>query len=181
MGLARVPSLDPRPFPSLPNPGDSSHSRGLITMSQQRETPPSFDLPSPFNSSNEPQPAGLSGSIASRPSLDRVFNFQIVVFQVSAVANLYMIKWSQHLSKRSRIRSFGFLGMASTFRAPLSRKFLHYGIHQRTVSKKAVTVLKIPSSCQELRRTIFAPSCTCYIHCAFWWYSQWSICIACLW
>ena len=143
-------------------------------MSQQNETPPSFDFPSPLNSSNEPQLAGLSiENHASRPRLDHVFNFQIVVFQVSSVANVHMIKRSQHFSKRSRIRSFRFLGMASTFRVPLSRKFLHYGRHQRTILRRAV--LKIPSICQESRRTIFGPSCASYIHCAFWWYSQWDI------
>ena len=47
----------PRTFTSLHNPGNSSHSSGLITMSRQKEfeIPPSFDLPPRLNSSSEPK------------------------------------------------------------------------------------------------------------------------------
>ena len=74
--------------------------------------------------------------------------------------------------QRSIIRSFRFLGMASTFREPLSRQCLHYRRHKQIVLK---AVLKIPSICQESRRTTFDPSCASYIRCAFWRHSQLSI------
>ena len=74
--------------------------------------------------------------------------------------------------KRSKIRFLGFLGMASTFRGPLSRQYLHYRIHKPIAVLKAA-VLKAPSICQESRRTTFGYSCATYIRCAFWswsWY-----------
>ena len=60
----------PRTFTSLHNPGNRSHSSGLITMYQQEELeiPPSFDLPSRLNSSSEPK-------FWARPS---GFNFHMI-------------------------------------------------------------------------------------------------------
>ena len=78
--------------------------------------------------------------------------------------NLHMEKQWQHLFKRSRIHSFGLIGMASFSREPLSRQCLHCR-RQKLVLKAAI--LRIPSICQESRWNTFVPSCVFYIHCAF--------------
>ena len=134
-------------------------------MSERDGISPSLDLPSRLISTSESQaPGDQIEKSASPPNLDHVFNFQIVVFQVY-ISCLHckssMKKQSQHVSIRSRIRSFRLLGMVLTFREPLS----HYRRHQWTVLKGAA--LKIPSIYRESRRTTFGPSCACYIHCAF--------------
>ena len=99
--------------------------------------------------------------------LDHVFDFQTqtVVFEVCFLyPNLHMEKQWQHLFKRSRIHSFGLIGMASFSREPLSRQCLHCR-RQKLVLKAAI--LRIPSICQESRWNTFVPSCVFYIHCAF--------------
>ena len=136
-------------------------------MSQPDETPalpPSFDIPS------WPPGEFPAGPSIVKPvsRLDHVFNFQIVVFEVYFLpSNLHLKKRSQHLFKRSRIRSSRFLGMASTFREPLSRQCLHYRRHQRMTTVMKAAVLKIPFICQESRWNTFGPSCASYIRCAF--------------
>jgi hypothetical protein len=126
----------------------------------------SFDMQSCLIPTGEPQ-ASAGPSIENPTSrLDNDFDFQIVVFEV-----YYFLFSNLHIdhnifAKRSRIRSLRFLGMASTFREPLSRQCLHYRRHQRIVVSKAA-VLKIPSICQEPRWTTFGPSCASYIRCAF--------------
>jgi hypothetical protein len=139
-------------------------------MSQPDETHTlSFDMQSCVIPTGKPQ-ASAGPSIENPTSrLDNDFDFQIVVFEVYyyfLFSNLHMKKRSQHLSKRSRIRSLRFLGMTSTFREPLSRQCLHYRRHQRIIVLKAA-VLKILSICQEPRWTTFGPSCAFYIRCAF--------------
>ena len=71
-------------------------------------------------------------------------------------------------SKRSRMHSFRFSGMASTFQEPHSRPCLHY---QRISIVLKVAALKIPSICQASRWTTFGPFCASYIRCAFRCYS----------
>ena len=141
-------------------------------MSQPDEIPAlsqSFqvDIPSYVN---EPQaPAGPSieePASDSKSRLEDDFNFQIVVFEVFLCLQ-QMTQRSQHLSKRLRIGSFGFSGMASMFLELLSRQCLHYrGRRQKRVILRAV-LLKIPSICQKSRRATFGPSCASYIRCEF--------------
>jgi hypothetical protein len=117
---------------------------------------------------DELEPQASAGPSTIEACLDQDFDFQIVVFKVYfQSSNLHMKKRrSQHLSKRSKIRSLRFLGMASTFRGLLSRQCLHYRRLKRIVVLKA-TVLKTPSICQESRCTTFGASCDSYIRCAF--------------
>ena len=99
----------------------------IPVMMSQPAHPPSFGIPYLILTSEHQSPAGPSiENLASL--LDHDFNFQIVVFKVYFLSSYLpmMKKRSQLLSKRSRIHSFRFLGMASTFREPLSRRCLRY-------------------------------------------------------
>ena len=150
------------PFPSLPYRGDNSHSSSLMRLPLSPS--PSFDM------QPSPPPARPSIRVQERASLlDHDFNFQIVVFEVYFLSSKFHTKKeSQQLFKRSRMHSFRFLEMASTFQEPPLRQCLHYRRHRRIVLMKAA-VLKIPSisSCQESRCTTFGRSCASYIRCAF--------------
>ena len=73
-------------------------------------------------------------------------------------------------SKRSKIRSLRFLGMASMSREPLSRQCLPWHYRRQQILLLVVlkgAVLKIPSVCQESKWTTFGASCASYIRCTF--------------
>ena len=151
---------------------DARRYLSFLLMSRPDKTtalPPSFGLslyliPTACEHRQQAQAGPSIEEPASR--LEHDFNFQIVVFEVwFLTSNLQMKQRSQHLSKRSRIGSFRFLGMASMFREPLSRQCLHYRRHKRIVLKAAV--LKILSICRESRWTTFVPSCVSCIRCTF--------------
>ena len=116
----------------------------IFVMMSQLALPPSFGIPYLIPTSEHQSPAGPR--IENPASLlDHDFNFQIVVFKVYFLSYLMMKKRSQLLFKRSRIHSFRFLGMASTFREPLSRRCLRYRRPNRITLKAAA--FKIRSIC----------------------------------
>ena len=131
---------------------------------------PSFDIPLP--TSDPPM-----GPCIEKPTfrLDDVFNFQTVVFEVYMFPVFKIFTWRNDHNifpkkkKRSRIYSFKFIRIASTFREPLSRPCLHYRRLKWILVLLKAVILKIPSICKESRWTTFGLSCVSYIRCAFLW------------